>query len=446
MLIWIFNHYAAPPYQPAGTRHHNLGRWLVEHGHDVTIFASGFGHGLLPEEQPPRAERTGTTRVDGVRFVWIRTPGYLRNDTRRLLNMLTYTVRVPFTQRRLPRPDVLIGSSVHLGAACAAWLVATLRRTTFVFEVRDLWPQTLIDMGALRGNGLPARLLRAVERFLYRRARLVISLLPGAVDYIERQGVSRDKVFYLPNGAADPGGPLPAQPSTPAACKLLQQLQTLREQGRVIAAYTGAHGAANRVDILVHAARVLHQRAADHIVFLLVGGGPEKDACVRLAREHRLDNVVFWPPVPNTDVPLVLALADITLFTLRDTPVFRYGLSSNKLFDYLASGRPTVFAAGVAENPIRTAGSGICVPPESPVAVADAVATLAALSRSERDTLGERGRRYVAANHSIEVLAGGLLAALEAVTAEPATAGGRHPRGGLTRIRTVKGGRGPAPE
>lgn len=189
MKIWILNHYASAPDRPTGTRHYEFGRALAAQGHEVTIFASGFSHFSRQEE---RLSRTGLMRVeniDGIRFVWVRTISYKRNDYRRALNMLSYSMVVPLAQRRLSRPDVIVGSSVHLGAAAAACLISYARRVPFVFEVRDLWPQTLIDMGALREHGLVARVLRGAELFLYRRARLVISLLPGAADYIVGRGI-----------------------------------------------------------------------------------------------------------------------------------------------------------------------------------------------------------------------------------------------------------------
>ena len=127
--------------------------------------------------------------VDGVRFVWIRTIPYVSNDYRRALNMLSYTVGVIAVQQRFPRPDVVVGSSVHPGAVLAAWVVGNMRRVPFAFEVRDLWPQALIEMGELAEHSPAAHALRSMERFLYRRTRIVISLLPRAADYIRRTGV-----------------------------------------------------------------------------------------------------------------------------------------------------------------------------------------------------------------------------------------------------------------
>jgi glycosyltransferase involved in cell wall biosynthesis len=299
-----------------------------------------------------------------------------------------------------------VGSSVHLVAALAGWFVAVLRRVPFVFEVRDLWPQALVDMGALRPTGMVTRLLRGLEKFLYRRARMVISVPPGGVDYIAGLGIPREKVVHIPNGVA-------RREAAAGPAELVSRIRDLRAQGCVVAGYTGWHGLANRVDVLVEAARLLRDRGRDDIRMVLVGDGPEKAACERLAARYGLPNVLFVPPVPRTEVAGLLESVDITLFALRDTAVFRYGLSCNKLFDYLASGRPMVFAADEERNPVRGAEAGICVPAESPEAVAGALEKLADLGPEGRREMGERGRHYVATHHDMGVLAERFLHAVE---------------------------------
>ncbi|MEU6687234.1 glycosyltransferase family 4 protein [Streptomyces sp. NPDC046832] len=420
MRIWIFNHYAAPPDCAAGTRHYELGRVLAAKGHDVTVFASSFSHFSRREERLAPGEKAATRTIDGVRFVWVRTLPYTGNGYRRVLNMATYAARAASTQRGLDRPDVIVGSSVHLAAVLAAWLAARGRRARFVMEVRDLWPQTLIDMGTLRAKGLPARVLRLVESFCCRRASALICLLPGAAGYLEGRGVPANKIHYVPNGIAD--FPRPAQPGQPdapdvadpgdQAADLIDRIRRMRKDGCLVAGYVGSHGPANGVATIVAAAA--HLRAAGHarVAVVMVGDGPEKAACQRLAHQHGLDNVLFWPPVPKQAVPAVLAELDVTLFCLRDVAVFKYGLSSNKLFDYLASGKPVLFASNAPGGPVRESGGGVCVPAESPADMAGALARLALMSQTERERMGERGRRWVYRHHGMTALAGAFLAAV----------------------------------
>jgi glycosyltransferase involved in cell wall biosynthesis len=410
MRIWILNHYASPPDRPAGTRHYEFGRVLAQQGHDVTIFASSFSHFSRREERLRPGERMRVEYVDGVRFVWIRTCSYAGNDRRRVRNMAGYALGALRAQRRFPRPDVVVGSSVHLAAAAAALLIGKLRRTPFVFEVRDLWPRALIDIGKLRERSVAARALTMLERFLYRRAGMVICLLPLAADYIMGHGVPAERIAYVPNGIAD-ASPA-AGPASSDAAALVRRIQAERQAGRLVAGYVGSHGPVNGLDILVESARRLRDRADGQVTIVFVGDGPDKARCERLARDYDLANVLFWRPVPKRAVPGVLEALDVTLFCLRDPAVYKYGLSCNKLFDYLASGRPVVSVCAIADCPVSASGGGVCVPCESPDAVADALLRMRALGDAGRRGMGEQGKAWVRQNHGATALAGRFLDAL----------------------------------
>ncbi len=252
--------------------------------------------------------------------------------------MLSYAIGAIRAQRRMLRPDVVVGSSVHPAAAAAACLIGRLRHVPFVFEVRDLWPQTLVDIGALKENCAVTRALRMLECFLYHRAQVVISLLPRATDYISLLGIPAEKIAYIPNGIADYD-----ERNLDIDCdakELVEKIARLRRAGYLIAGYVGSYVQANRVDALVDAARTLRDRGVSDFEFIFVGDGPGKEQCEQLARRYGLNNVLFWHSLPKRSIPAVLDALDITLFTLRDIAVFKYGLSCNKLFDYLASGGP----------------------------------------------------------------------------------------------------------
>src|ERR1039457_2220106 len=180
MRIWIFNHYATTPDEAAGTRHYDISRVLAAKGHDVTIFASSFNHSTLREERLKGNERARVEYIDGIRFVWIRTTPYSGNDARRALNMLSYSMGTIWEQRRMSRPDVVVGCSVHPAAAAAGWLIASLRHVPFVLEIGDLWPHYLIDTGALKQDGVVAWVLRIADLSSSGRGRLIIFFPPRA--------------------------------------------------------------------------------------------------------------------------------------------------------------------------------------------------------------------------------------------------------------------------
>jgi glycosyltransferase involved in cell wall biosynthesis len=410
MRIWILNHYASPPDQPTGTRHYDLGRVLVRQGHDVTIFASGFSHITLREDRLQANERMRIDCIDGVRFVWLRTTPYSANDGRRALNMLSYAFNAIRVQRRMPRPDVVVGSSVHLAAVAAAFVIGKARRAPFVFEVRDLWPQVLVDMGAIKENGTATWVLRRLESFLYRRARVIVSLLPRAVDYMTQLGIPREKVVYIPNGIADYDERV-SEPND-SATALLAQIGQLRQTGCMIAGYVGSHVRANGVDSLVKSARVLRDRGVHDVALVFVGDGLEKEKSRQLAVDYDLRNVIFWDALPKRCVPAVLEALDIALFALHDISTYKYGLSCNKLFDYMASARPIVSACAAENTLVAASGAGICVPSDSPDDIADALMKLRSMGEAERHAIGERGRHWVYEHHGATALAGRFLGAL----------------------------------
>jgi len=408
MNIWIFNHYALPPDLPGGTRHYDFGRELVKRGHRVVIFATSFHHYLHQETRLQPGERWKIENVDGVKFVWLRTPPYQRNDWRRVRNMVTFALRAWWLGRRLPelipeieKPDVVIGSSVHLLTPLAAYWVARHYRVPFLMEVRDLWPQTIIDMGELSQHHPITKALQALERFLYRRAARIITLLARADKYITACGVPREKIVWIPNGV------------DLSRFEGLEPYVASENGFRVF--YLGAHGKANALDTVIQAARILQDRGYRDIRFILVGDGPEKPRLMALAEEIRLHNVEFRGPVPKSAVPKTLFAADATLFVLHDLSLYNYGISLNKLFDYLAASKPLILVGRPANNPVEEAHCGLAVPPQDPEALAEAVIQLYRMSPEERAEMGKRGREYVEKYHDIRKLAAQLESVLQSV-------------------------------
>ncbi|MEM1589754.1 MAG: glycosyltransferase family 4 protein, partial [Candidatus Bathyarchaeia archaeon] len=207
MNIWIFNHYAIPPDLPGSTRHYDLGRELVQRGHQVVIIATSFHHYMHKETRLRPGEMWKVEDIDGVKFVWLRTPPYQCNDWRRLWNMVAFALRAWWLGRRLAKvvpgigkADVLIGYSPHLLTPLTTYWVARHYGVPFIVEIGDLWPQTAIDMGVLSVHHPVTKILQLLERFLYHKASRIISLLPFALEYIVSREVPEDKIVWIPNG------------------------------------------------------------------------------------------------------------------------------------------------------------------------------------------------------------------------------------------------------
>ncbi len=383
--VWILNHYAQEPGAGGGTRHFDLAKNLKSFGWTASIIAAGTEHNTGRQRVSGLTSRLDN--IDGVNFLWISTPGYEGNGSARLKNMLAYTVRSLSSSvtSQLPRPDAIIGSSVHPLAGVAGAMLASRHKVPFYFEVRDLWPETLIDMGRISRNGLTARIMRRIEGYLYRRASKIITLLPNAHDYIGRFNIAREKVVWIPNGVELGRFPPPVEPR-------------LKDQFSLM--YFGAHGGANGLGNLIEAMRLIQD---EPVRLRLIGDGPEKEQLRNQA--DGLSNISFEAPVPKSEIPRLASEADAFVFNLIDAPVFKYGISSNKLFDFMASGRPIIFACHSSNNPVADAGAGFTIPPESPEDLAEAIKTMMHTPHQRRWEMGLAARRFVEENHHFAHLA-----------------------------------------
>lgn len=410
-VVWLVNHYADAPDRPNGTRHFDLARRLALRGHRVTIFAAGFSHVTGREERLGRGRLFRVQTFEGVRFVWLRTLPYRGNTWRRQLNMLSFVAAFLVVSTRESRPDVVIGSTVHPFAALGAWLAARARGARFLFEIRDLWPQTLVDLGAMRVGSPRERLLRAIEAFLVRHAEAVITLLPGMGAYLDGRGLPSEHVTYLPNGVDLEVFDAPLATVPRAVTAIREEIASLQAGGRFVVGYVGSFGRVNRVDVILDAARHAERLAPGRVGLVVVGDGPER-ADLEAAAVGTPIRVLG--AVPKHSVATVLRDLDAAVVHTTRTPVYRYGISFNKLFEYLAAGRPVLFACESAYDPVESVGAGTTVSPDDPIALGRAMVEMAALGTKERDPMGRAGRAYVAREHDVATLVATLADLVEA--------------------------------
>jgi glycosyltransferase involved in cell wall biosynthesis len=411
--IWILNHYAVPPDSPGGTRHYDFARELVKRGHKVTIFASSFGHRSRKEERLRGRQNHLIREINGIRFIWVRTFPYQKNDWRRAANMLSYGCRVIFRGLRLKeRPDVILGSSPHPFAGLAGYILSRRKKAKFIFEVRDLWPQTLVEVGSYPKKSLTVKLLGALEKFLYRKAQKIVVLMPWAAEYIKGLGIPGDKIAYIPNGASPE---LFTGTSARIPEKLDKLISVLKSEGKVMVGYTGAHGLADGLDTILETAKLFQDKDVEQIHFLLVGDGAEKKRLMSKAKSLGLNNLIFFELVPKNAMAELLRAIDIALVPLRKSEMWKYGTSKNKLFDNMICAKPIIWAINSGDDPVAEANCGLTVPPEDPEAMAEAITRLCSISAGERREMGMRGHEYIMKYQAIPVLADRLMEILEKV-------------------------------
>lgn len=386
--VLVLNHFARSPSAPGGTRHVELFSRLK--GWDARIIASN------------RTVHGGQkTAAEGIlETVWVLPPG--SGAIRRLANWLSYCVGALLRGLRTPKPDVVVGSTPHLLAPLTALAIARLRRVPLVLEVRDIWPRVFVEMGAMSERSLLYRALTRLEQYLYRTATKIVVLAQGASDYLVAQGVPREKIAFIPNGA------------NPNDYHIASDREVLRQRYEftgIVAIYAGAHGPANGLDQLIKAARELEDVHSLSIV--LVGDGVEKARLRKLVGDQGIMNVQFLDPVPKSQIPELLHAADIGIHCLADVPIFRSGVSPNKIYDYMAAGLPIVTnTPGEVAELIEQAQAGVGVPPDQ---LSAGLRHLVGLSPSARARMGELGRDFLARNRSHSALARELQVLLDEV-------------------------------
>lgn len=383
LKVWLVNHYAIPESAPGITRHATLARLMEEKNGVDTVIVSGRGHYWnVADARDDNAERFSSVPVDVA-------PA---NGMRRVLNMLHFAARVVTKGLRTPRrarPDVVLASSPHLFGGLAGWVVARWFRVPFALEVRDIWPMSLVELLGLRSWHPLVVVMSVLERFLYRRADVVLLVLPGSDRHV-RWVAGRDvRTATVPNGVdvstlPDPGEPLSL------------------DGGPVQVVYAGAHGVPNALDTLLDAWTMIERRSdAPAMTLRLIGDGKEKPHLKSLVAERGLAAVQFEDPVSKDVVRDRLRDADILVITWRDSRLYANGISPNKLYDYMAAERPVVIAVNTPVNPVIESDGGVSVPPEDPEALARGLVDLAAATADERRRLGMNGGRYVREHHDL---------------------------------------------
>lgn len=335
----------------------------INSGHDVTMVCGSYGLGNTGINHPfINGRRSGL--VNGFKVIEFDLT-YSNNDNfiSRTLSFLSFALRsiriVLFSQY-----DLIFATSTPLTAGIPGIFARWLRRKTFIFEVRDLWPELPKAMGVIT-NPIILKLMSLLEWFSYRSAHRLIGLSPGICEGIVQKGVDESKVLLVPNGCdlnIFGSKPLRSYPITGIS------------DNDFVAVFTGTHGPANGLDAVLDAAKVLIESKNKKIKILLIGDGKLKSSLQKRAHDEKIENVIFMDPVPKAELASILTRANIGMQILANVPAFYFGTSPNKFFDYLASGLPVLnnYPGWLAEM-INEFDCGYAINPNDPQAFANAL-------------------------------------------------------------------------
>ncbi len=383
MHVLLIHQAFVGPNEPGGTRHYELAQHVLKSGHRCSIVASDVSY-LTGQSAVEKTGLVGEQDCNGVRVLRAYTyPALHRSFLWRIVSFLSFMCTSVWAGLRAGPVDLVMGTSPPIFQAVSAWVVALLRRKPFLLEIRDLWPEFAIEMGVLK-NPMLIWLSRWLEGFLYARATHLLVNSPAYRDYLLKKGIPTTKVSLIANGV-DPDMFTASEDGT--AIRQRWNLDT-----HFVVTYAGALGLANDIPIVLQAAAQLRDHA--HIRFLLVGDGKERAALEAQAKEMRLANVIFTGSQPKSNMPAILAASDACLAILQNIPLFRTTFP-NKVFDYMAAGRPTLLAIdGVIREVIEAAKGGVFVPPGNANALAEAVLALSRDPERAR-CMGTSARVYV---------------------------------------------------
>jgi len=402
MHILIIHQAFASIHEPGGTRHHEFARLLTACGHKVTVIASpvsyitGTSFRLSPFSPKMGGEQEGGSVTILRAAVY---DAHHKSFIHRVLAFFSFMLSSFWIGLGVKNVDLVWGTSPPIFQGVTAWALARIKGAKFLFEVRDLWPQFAIAVGVLK-NPILIVLSEWLERFLYRHADRVMVNSPGFLQPVSSRGAKR--VDLIPNGA-DPSMFDPADSGA-------EFRQSNKLENKFIALYAGAHGMSNDLNIILESASLLADQKNIHIV--LLGDGKEKPALMTQAKEMKLSNVTFLPSVPKTEMAAALAGADACIAILK--PLEEYKTTyPNKVFDYMAAGRPVALAIdGVIREVVEAADCGIFATPGNAEEIAEAIRKLAADAEQSR-AMGLKGRKYLEENFSRAVIGGKLIKLLE---------------------------------
>jgi glycosyltransferase involved in cell wall biosynthesis len=400
MNIVLIDHYAGSREYGMEYRPYYIGRQWVRQGHAVTMLAASFSH--LRIKSPAVTGRITEQWIEGIRYLWYRTPAYRGNGAARARNMFSFLRQIWLDARRLAktyRPDVVIASSTYPMDIYPARRIARACSAKLVYEVHDIWPLSPIELGIISPWNPLAIVSQWAEDYACRHVDRLVALMPKAEDHFREHGLAAHKFACIPNGieveeweSAD--SPLPSEHAS--------AVSTLRSRGGFLVGYAGSHNAANALDYLLEAAGLLGDTP---VAFVLVGGGTHKERLQQQARQLGLTNVTFLPPIEKAAIPAFLKAMDALYIGWKKQPVYRFGISPNKLVDYMMSARPIIHAVEAGNDPVAETGCGISCPAEDPRAIAAAVKQLAARAPCEREAMGRRGCDFVVQHRQYPVLA-----------------------------------------
>jgi len=401
-VIWYCHHYAGSPSLGMSYRPYYFTKAFNQAGHQAYVI--GASHHHLKQASEPQLEAIKKTIIEDVPFILLKTRAYRENGLSRLMNMLQYAFKFRSQKKNLikltGKPDVIIVSSAHPFHFKTLEKIADKHGATLIFEVRDLWPLSLIQLAKLNPLHPLARWIASLEKRAYKRADAVVSLLDKALPYMQSKGLAPERFHVIPNGTNPAMFRLPEK--LPKAMD--ERIQVVKQTGAFLLGYAGALGEPNALKYLLVAMKQLADKQKQVHLFLLGEGALKAELEAYVVKEN-LTNITFFNGISKHEVPDFLNQMDALYLGWNAVDLYQYGVSPNKIFDYMMSATPIIESGGAPESMIERLGCGFRCEAANARAIMDTILQMSGLSYEQRLAMGASGKQAVELHYDYQVLA-----------------------------------------
>lgn len=399
--VVFVNHNAGSPIYGPNLRTYYAAKHLVLQGYSVHVFSGSFSHKYMT--MPKTSGKVTCENIDGINYYWIKTIKYNSLITRIISFHQFSSMLYRAVIENVRSMQAIICSSPPPVSVKICYKLARKYNARFIFDVRDLWPLTILEMNPLSKFNPYVVYIGHLEKYAYTHCDCVVSALPCAENYMIDNGLPNDRFISVENGTEISESYPVSEHDLPVDTR-----EALTSNKQFVVGYAGAFDRDNDLETLIDAAALLRNQ---DIEFVLVGKGEGRKRLA--AKASGLSNVFIVSPVRSDQVPWVLARFDACYMGLKAKSIFQYGVSMNKIFEYMRASRPIISAIDAGNDIVSDSGCGMTVSSEDPQAVADAVKNIANMASQERRTLGQRGLAYLEKNHTYDVLVNGWIRAIE---------------------------------
>jgi glycosyltransferase involved in cell wall biosynthesis len=386
--IWVINQFAGNPESGWGERHYYFSKNWIEKGYQVTIISGSFNH--VFHKLPNATNQFTIENYEGTPFCWVKVPHYDPKSIKRFWSFLVFAIKVLFLPiKKIEKPDIIIVSSMPIFPILSGYLLKKWYKSkALLFEIRDIWPLTLVLLGDVSPKHVAVRFIAWFEKFGYKNADYIVSLLPNAAEHFEEIAGCGKKFVYIPNGLDDDAIKHEALPI---------EMEIKMPKDKFVIGYTGTIGLANALEFFVDAAGLLKDDKRFH--FVIIGEGYLKKELVK--KSKTFGNITFFNKIRKNQVSAAIKLFDVCFVGRNDSPLFKHGVSANKYFDYMLAGKPILDSNNLIKDPVELSNCGIIVKPDSAEGIKNGILELFSKDKKELYKMGQKGRDYVKVNHNI---------------------------------------------